>query len=53
MTTTQILKIDESRNTGRARADERLNGNRYVINKGKIKDKRRDERARRYEEVMI
>jgi hypothetical protein len=53
MTTTQILKLDDSRNTGRVRADERLAGNRYVINQGKVKSKPRDERARRLEEIAI
>ena len=42
MTTIQILRLDESRDNGRARADEQLAGNRYIISneKGQGRDQR-------------
>ena len=52
MTTIQILMLDEGRDSGRARADERLAGNRYVMAKDKRREPR-DERARELGEVVI
>ena len=52
MTTIQILFMDECRDNGRARADERLCGNRYVMGKDKRREPR-DERARELKEVVI
>jgi hypothetical protein len=51
MTTTQVLKLDDGRHSGRARADERHSGCRYVISKAK--DKRRSEDYERLKERMI
>lgn len=53
MTTTQILKLDDERNTGRRRADERLIGNRYVLAHDKGKPKRDPDTKRGLREVAI
>lgn len=47
MTTTQILRLDDERNTGRRRADERLIGNRYVMARDKSKPKQDPDTKRR------
>ena len=53
MTTAQIILLDECRDTGRARADERLTGNRYVIIRDKDKNKpRRGNRPRPAQEAV-
>jgi hypothetical protein len=47
MTTTQILKLDDGRHSGRARADERHSGCRYVIARGRKRRPEDDERRLR------
>ena len=53
MTTIQILFMDECRDNGRARADERLCGNRYVMGKDKRRERPRDVESRELKEVVI